>query len=334
MKNRSRLYQLGFNASIVLLLLLCTKCNDNSTLIKPKESDLSYLFINKDLQLFGEKLFFDATLSDPVGQSCASCHGPEVGWTGPDERVNKTGSVYPGAIHQRIGNRKPNSAAYATLSPVFHTVIEDGKIQFVGGNFWDGRATGFILGNPAADQAQGPFLNPVEQNISNTKILIEKVCNTDYVSLFNKIGEDIWGIKNISKSNDINLQFGIIGLAIAAFENSDKVNQFSSKFDYYLRGKLNLTDKEKKGLDLFNGKAKCALCHMSALEPDGSFPLFTDYRFENLGLPSNPQNPWYSMDTAFNCDGANWINPGLKDFIKNMPSWSLQRGNRMKSSKY
>lgn len=60
------------------------------------------------------------TLSDPEGQSCASCHGPEVGWTGPDEEVNKAGSVYPGALHRRYGNRKPNSAAYATLSPLFH----------------------------------------------------------------------------------------------------------------------------------------------------------------------------------------------------------------------
>ena len=60
---------------------------------------------------------------------------------------------------------------------------------------------------------------------------------TEYASLFNKIGEEIWGIKDICKSNDVNLQFGIIGIAIAAFENSEKVNQFSSKFDYYLKGK-------------------------------------------------------------------------------------------------
>ncbi|HUX94181.1 MAG TPA: cytochrome c peroxidase [Bacteroidales bacterium] len=323
MQNISKLYQTGLMSAAILILLLCSQCNNNPTAEESKESDLSHLFSNKDLQLLGEKLFFDETLSDPEGQSCASCHGSEVGWTGPDESVNKTGSVYPGALHQRFGNRKPNSSAYASLSPLFHAVMEGDKIQFVGGNFWDGRATGFNLGNPAADQAQGPFLNPVEQNIANAKILVEKVCKTEYASLFNKIGEEIWGINDICKSNDVTLQFGIIGISIAAFENSDKVNQFSSKYDYYLKGEINLTDKEKRGFDLFNGKAKCSLCHMSAIEPDGSFPLFTDFRFENLGLPANPQNPWYSMDTSLNPDGANWIDPGLKDFIKNLPQYAM-----------
>jgi cytochrome c peroxidase len=33
----------------------------------------------------GKLLFFDKSLSVPEGQSCAACHGPEVGFTGPDE---------------------------------------------------------------------------------------------------------------------------------------------------------------------------------------------------------------------------------------------------------
>ena len=323
MLNKLNLYRKGTIAAMVLLVLTCLQCKENSSSGIPETPDLNNLFTNKDLQLFGEKLFFDETLSDPEGQSCASCHGPEVGWTGPDEDVNKTGGVYPGALHQRFGNRKPNSSAYASFSPVFHAVTEDGKTRFVGGNFWDGRATGLILGNPAADQAQGPFLNPVEQNIPSAEILIEKVCKTEYVSLFNKVGEEIWGIKDICKSNDVNLQFGIIALAIAAYEHSDKVSQFSSKFDYYLKGKTSLTDLEKKGLDLFNGKAKCALCHLSKTESGSSLPLFTDFRFENLGIPANPQNPWYTMDTTLNRDGTDWIDPGLTDFIHTLPQYAM-----------
>jgi cytochrome c peroxidase len=65
------------------------------------------------------------------------------------------------------------------------------------------------------------------------------------------------------------------------------------------------------------------LCHLSVIKPDGSFPLFTDFRFENLGLPANPQNPWYSMDTTLNPEGTNWIDPGLKDFIKNLPQYAM-----------
>jgi cytochrome c peroxidase len=278
---------------------------------------------NKDLQLLGEKLFFDKNLSMPEGQACAACHGPDVGWTGPDEQVNKTGGVYPGAMHQRFGNRKPNSAAYASLSPLFHAFMEDGKVHFAGGNFWDGRATGYKLGNPAADQAQGPFLNPVEQNITEAKIVINKVCKSEYALLFKKVGSEIWNEEDILKSNDINLQFGIIGIAIASFENSEKVNQFSSKYDYYLKGKVNLTDQEKLGLELFEGKAKCSKCHFSKAVSDKPGLLFTDFTFENVGIPKNPLNPWYTMDTTFNCDKTNWIDPGLADYLKQVPQYAM-----------
>ena len=108
----------------------------------------------------GEKLFFDTNLSDPAGQSCAACHDPAWGWTGPDQTINKAGAVYEGAVAGRFGDRKPPSAAYAGDSPILHS---DGA-AWVGGMFWDGRATGWTLGDPLAEQALGPFLNPLEQN--------------------------------------------------------------------------------------------------------------------------------------------------------------------------
>ena len=70
------------------------------------------------------------------------------------------GSVYPGAIHSRFGNRKPNASAYATLTPTFHAEQDGNTLRFVGGDFWDGRATGWKLGNPAADQAEGRSSTP------------------------------------------------------------------------------------------------------------------------------------------------------------------------------
>jgi len=99
MKNNSRLYQAGFSVAIILLVLTCVQCEERTSPKQPDTPGLSYLLTNNDLQQFGEKLFFDKTLSDPEGQSCASCHGPEVGWTGPNEGVNKMGGVYPGAMH-------------------------------------------------------------------------------------------------------------------------------------------------------------------------------------------------------------------------------------------
>ena len=105
----------------------------------------------------GESIFFDENLSIEQNQSCASCHGPDVGWTGPISELNAAGAVYEGSVAGRFGNRKPPSAAYATLSPIFYV---DKHGLFIGGNFWDGRATGETLGNPAADQAQGAVSQP------------------------------------------------------------------------------------------------------------------------------------------------------------------------------
>ncbi len=115
----------------------------------------------------GKKLFFDQRLSVNGNQACAACHGPQVGWTGPDAEINVHGAVYEGSVAGRFGNRKPPSSGYATLSPVFN--YDPVGAEFAGGNFWDGRATGWKLGNPAADQAQGPFLNPVERPPRNSR---------------------------------------------------------------------------------------------------------------------------------------------------------------------
>jgi len=317
----SKIHYLRTDIMVVAVIcsFLCMSLKNDSD----PEKSTAFLLNNPVLQELGEKLFFDTRLSTPEGQSCAACHGPEVGWTGPDENVNKGGGVYPGAVHTRFGNRKPNSAAYATFSPVFHSFMEDGKVVFAGGNFWDGRATGHKLGNPAADQAQGPFLNPVEQNISDAKIIVTKVCNSDYAGLFRKAGSGIWHVDDICSSSDVNLQYGIIGIAIAAFEHSSKVNQFSSKYDYYLRGKAALSPVEKKGLELFEGKGKCSRCHTTMKGPDGTHPLFTDFSFDNLGIPKNPVNPWYTMERSFNKEGKEWTDPGLAGFLAEMPQYAM-----------
>ena len=69
------------------------------------------------MEQLGKSIFFDENLSINQNQSCASCHGPEVGFTGPDTLINAVGAVYEGSIPGRFGDRKPPSAAYATQSP-------------------------------------------------------------------------------------------------------------------------------------------------------------------------------------------------------------------------
>lgn len=83
----------------------------------------------------GKDIFFDTNLSINGNQSCADCHAPEAGWTGPTSEVNAHGAVYEGSIAGRFGNRKPPSSAYATTAPILKYIRQGGGM-FVGGNFW------------------------------------------------------------------------------------------------------------------------------------------------------------------------------------------------------
>jgi cytochrome c peroxidase len=232
------------------------------------------------VEQLGKSIFFDDNLSLERNQACAACHGPEVGFTGPISDINAHGAVYEGSVLLRFGDRKPPSAAYATVSPIFY---QDKTGLFIGGNFWDGRATGEVLGNPAADQALGPFLNPVEQALSDKACVVYRVCNPavpgDYpVSFADEWpgGCDItWPVDTdsicaiegmmVPLSGDdrdkVNESYGNVGLSIAAFEDSPEVNAFTSKHDLTFRGMAKLSKEERRGKALFQGKGRCKLCH-------------------------------------------------------------------------
>jgi cytochrome c peroxidase len=275
------------------------------------------------MEELGKAIFFDRTLSGNNNQSCAVCHGPDAGFTGPIGGINLHEAVYRGSVPQRFGNRKPPSAAYATLSPVFH--FDSGEGLFIGGNFWDGRATGATLGNPAAEQALGPFLNPVEQNNASKLEVLQKIAGSKYAGLW----EVAWG--DPMDLSQVDMEYDRIGLSIAAYEASAEVNQYSSKFDAYMLGQVELTEQEAWGMELFNGeKAMCSACHPA--------PLFTDFSFDNLGVPKNPENPFYDMDqvflddgTAINPQGAAWVDPGLGGFLATHPNsdWQAMAGENM-----
>jgi len=256
----------------------------------------------------GKNLFFDTNLSDPPGQACAACHAAAVGYTGPISKINAAGAVYEGAVASRFGNRKPPTAAYAGDSPILYL---DGD-TWVGGMFWDGRATGWVLGDPLAEQALGPFLNPLEQNNASAQAVIDKVLASSYSALFLQV------------CTEPATRYECIGRAIAAYERSAEVSKFTSKYDYYLQGKAKLTGQEQLGMQLFNGKAQCAGCHVP--------PLFTDFTYDNLGVPKNPQNPFYK-EPDWNPEGMNWVDAGLGGYLKASgypeavwePEWGKQK---------
>jgi len=117
----------------------------------------------QQIELLGKVMLYDKNLSVYRNEACAFCHMPETGFTGPVSELNRSTGAYPGSVRTRFSDRKPQSHAYAPLSPVLH--YNPGQGDLVGGNFWDMRATGRRLGNPAAEQAQGPPTNPVEMSL-------------------------------------------------------------------------------------------------------------------------------------------------------------------------
>jgi len=293
------------------------------------------------IEELGKRLFFDRNLSSPAGQDCSACHGPGVGFTGPDENLNRKAGVYEGAVRGRFGNRKPPAAAYAGWGPKLHRA----EGEFVGGMFWDGRATGDTLGDPLAEQAMGPFLNPLEQNVADAASLVRIVRESVYAGLFEKV----FGPGSLAAEKDPARAYADIGRAIAAYERSAEVNPFSSKFDDFWRAAsarglevgrideanvksyrgLGLSDRELFGLAVFNGRGLCSKCHVLAPAGEGLPPVFADYKYDNLGVPRNPANPFYGLDRSLNPDGPAWVDKGLGGFLETVERYKAYAAENM-----
>ena len=307
------LFGLGLTLLVGALLILTTITSQAHPTLKPIEA-------------LGQFLYFDENLSEPSGQSCASCHDPAFGFVDPDAGL----PVYEGVIPGLFGGRNSPSSAYAMFSPIRY--LDETEGLWIGGQFWDSRATGEALGDPLADQALGPFLNPVEMANTSKAQVIADVAASDYAELF----EDVWGAGSLE---DVEAAYDQVALSIAAFERTQLFAPFSSKYDYYLQTCLGeggvpeecalgtgvvaekvgpevFTKKEWHGMQLFmgevnnnNGKltegegAMCVLCHVAdwtlaadyapdvqvpAWAPAGMVPpLFTDFTYDNLGVPKS-----------------------------------------------
>lgn len=167
----------------------------------------------------GALLYSDTALSEPDGQACASCHTARAGFADPDSGFPVSEGVLP-----FFGGRSSPSAAYTAWSPVR---FFDGE-AYVGGMFWDGRATGEVLGSPLADQALGPFLNPIEMHNASRAEVVADLRKASYVNLFERVYPGSLG--------NVDAAYHNVARAIAAYESSRLVNTFSSRFDAYAAG--------------------------------------------------------------------------------------------------
>src|SRR5262245_54822446 len=254
----------------------------------------------KRVQTLGKLLLFDKQLSVNRNEACSFCHMPYVDFTGPISLLNMTTVAYPGSVRtasgdpaqSRYGHRKPQSYTYAPYYPVLQ--YNESQGDFYGGNFWDLRATGTYLQNPAAEQAQDPPVDPNEMGLPDTACVVHRLSQSPYKSFF----ELVWGSQSFAikwpsdvdqvcskpgpaRANDplpvhlspvdrglSNSTYNHFALAIAAYEAAPEVSPFSSKFDYALAhpDEKILSADEQAGWDLFRGQAKCNTCHLDGTE--------------------------------------------------------------------
>jgi cytochrome c peroxidase len=269
----------------------------------------------------GKNLFFDATLSNPPGYACATCHTPATGFTGPDSFLNDRIGTPPGVYFGRFNKRKTQAVTYASFSPRGPFYSAELGV-YLGGNFWDGRAPG------TAEQARMPLLDANEMNNAATgpppphaggysSLVAQKVRAAPYAALY----EQVVGAGSLASPDW--LVYSTICDAIAVYEASREVNRFNSKYDASrfavpAQSGYQLSASELNGMNLFFGKAQCSACHSSKTLGlvqafTGGRDVFTMYCYANVGVPKNPNNPFYRQfdpinnPLGSNPDGFNFI---------------------------
>jgi cytochrome c peroxidase len=298
------------------------------------------------VNVLGKLLNYDTHMSPLQDTACASCHLPYTGFSGPIPSVNLTMIAYPGSYHYVANKRTAIRYTYSPFNPVEEYNAEQGL--FFGGNFWDGRATGYKLQSPDSEQAQWPPLDPGEMQFPDPACIAFRLQTAQYKSLFTEVwgdsldiyfpantaqicqtpaGATIFGTNTTpvelsaqdrTKALDV---YDHWAQSISKYERSPDVSAFSSKFDAYLAGNYTLTADEAAGFKLFNGKGNCNSCHL-----DGRSTLCVDNKKGGCTAQSSTladTGTAAQVNPRFTCFGyANEglpLNPSIAYFYENKP---------------
>lgn len=238
----------------------------------------------------GRSLFFDVNLSFNRTQSCATCHMPDHAFS--DGRGTAGGAASLGDDGTSIGDRNAPTVAYARFVPALGKTPAG---KWAGGLFHDGRAA------TLEDQAGGPPLNPAEMGMPGKAAVVERLKeNPEYVASF----AALFGAGVLDSGER---GYAAMTQAIAAFERSDELSPFNSKYDRFLRGEVKLTDEEELGRVLFfsNQFTNCNKCHQLNTLAGGEGETFSNHEFHNIGVPVN------TTLRAANGSATGRIDPGL-----------------------
>jgi cytochrome c peroxidase len=265
---------------VVVLAVGLLGCQGSATPVETPEARL------------GRQIFSDSNLSASGRMSCASCHSPVHAYGPPNARAVQLGGPMLSTAGLRavpsLRYTLPRTPMWAHPRPTSLAEQITEKDEGPAGGFtWDGRF------NTLHAQAAFPLLAPSEM-ASSKKAIVRAIERGPYAGEFSRFfGANVFG--------DTNRAFADALAAIERFELEDpSFAPYSSKYDRYLDGKASLTPQETRGLALFNDgtRGNCASCHLSARGANGAHPLFTDFQFEAIGVPRNPDIP-ANHDPAF-----------------------------------
>ncbi len=198
----------------------------------------------------GARLFHDVTLSGDRKRACSSCHLPEKAFT-----------------DGLAANTARGGAPLARNTP---TVINSG-LQV--GSFSDLRTTYL------EDQVTDVVENVDEMHGNLASVAARLALDPSLVTQFRT------AFATASTRSDSAITASQIRTALAAYQRS--LSRLNSPVDRALRGEVGaLSDDERRGFNLFVGKARCATCHFVPLTNGTVPPMYREAEVEVLGTPS------------------------------------------------
>lgn len=206
----------------------------------------------------GKALFYDAVLSQNNTRSCATCHQPGKAFTD-----GLTTSV---AIGTNTIRRNAPTLLNAALQPAM---------------FYDMRTTNL------ENQSRDVIHNKTEMHGDLTAALKEIRGDTQYQSLLKKAfpKTDLFTERHLQN-------------ALASYVRS--LAMLNSRFDKYMRNEdgASFSNEERKGFNLFMGKAKCGTCHFMPLFNGTVPPAFLKMESEVIGVPANKAGSRIDSDSG------------------------------------
>jgi cytochrome c peroxidase len=231
-------------------------------------------------QLLGQRLFFDRGLSANGKISCASCHGPDTGFS-----VQGTHGM--GLV---ATDRHP-----PTLLNVAYQQFFD----------WDGKADSLWM------QAMRPLESPGEHGISRVFAVRHVIADAELSAAYQAIFGALPDLSDVARAPDIArpdpdapdgeahqrwlamdeadrqaVDAAYINLTRSLAAYQARLVNAGSPFDRYasalVEGRVDTTydAQAKQGLKLFLGKGQCVVCHNG--------PLLSDMAFHNIGSSRQP----------------------------------------------